>query len=287
VVYGRRRVGKTALIREAFATDRLLSFEGLENEGKSKQIRNFLYQLERQSGRCVGKKSRFRDWPEALGELATAMRGQGVVILFDEFQWTANYRSDLVTSLKMIWEQYLGSAAKVTLILCGSVASFLQKKVMRARALYGRTGLCIHLKLLGAEDSILAGMGRLALTETGYFAEEYERIFVSHFGSTGRYDEVLRALADKPFGLSRLEIVEKTDAEGGGELTRILDNLESAGFVSSYVPFDKPSNSRIIRYFISDPFLRFYFTFLRPARLRRSLANRSFIVRTRLSPSAK
>jgi AAA+ ATPase superfamily predicted ATPase len=318
VVYGRRRVGKTSLIRRAFARERVLCFEGIEGKGTATQIRNFLFQLERQSGLSIPRKSECSEWTQALSALASCVEGQRVVILFDEFQWTANYRSDLVTSLKMMWDQYLERAGKVTLILCGSIASFLQKKVVQSKAFYGRTNLCIHLepfqlrdtakilsgrgwdevllaqllvggiplylKLLQAEDSILAGMGRLAFTETGYFAGEYERIFVSHFGSTGKYPEVLTAIAEKPFGLSRLEIVERTGAAAGGEFTRVLDNLESAGFVGSYVPFDKPDNSRLIRYFISDPFLRFHLAFLVPKRSRRAPANRGFLEHVVPSP---
>ncbi|MBI4600595.1 MAG: hypothetical protein HY721_01410 [Planctomycetes bacterium] len=318
VVYGRRRVGKTALIREAYATEPLLAFEGLENQSKGKQIANFLLQLERQVGLKPRRKSGVRTWPEALGELVPAVRGKEIVVLLDEFQWTANYRTELVAALKMVWEQQLSRVGEVTLVLCGSIASFMEKRVIRSRALYGRTSLCIHLKpfhlsdaakllagrgweevllaqllvggipqylkLLADQDSILAGMDRLAFTETGYFAEEYHRIFVSHFGSAGKYDEVLSALAGKPFGQSRQEIIDSTSSAGGGELTRVLYNLESAGFITSYVPFDKPANSRLLRYVITDPFLRFYFAFLRPHRARRLLTNRGFVEHIAPSP---
>ena len=304
-------MGKTELIRQAFAKERMIVLEGLENQGKPKQIRSFLAQLVSQSGRKTAKRPAITDWSGALDELVQVVRAQRAVVLFDEFQWMANYRSDLVAALKMVWDQHLSRAGKVTLVLCGSIASFMEKKVIRSKALYGRTTLCIHLKpfrlnesakllqgrgseevllaqllaggipqylkLLGDQESILAGMERLAFTETGYFAGEYNRIFVSHFGSTSKYDDVLNALADKPMGQSRQEIAEKAGATGGGELSRVLYNLESAGFITSYIPFDKRSNSRLLRYVITDPFLRFYFSFLRPHRARRSLANRSFV----------
>lgn len=311
VVYGRRRVGKTELIRQAFANERLLVFEGLENQAKPRQIASFLSQLRGLSGREAPRRPAANDWPQALIELVDVVRGQRVVILFDEFQWMANHRSDLVAALKMVWDQHLSRAGRVTLILCGSIASFMEKKVVRSSALYGRTDLCIHLKpfrcnetrklldgrgsdevllaqllvggvpqylnLLAAHDSILGGMERLAFTETGYFAGEYDRIFVSHFGSTSKYEEVLSVLADKPMGQSRHEIIARTGTAGGGELTRVLYNLESAGFIRSLIPFDKESNSRFLRYVIGDPFLRFHFSFLRSHRARRPLANRRFL----------
>jgi hypothetical protein len=319
VVYGRRRVGKTALVREAFAADRLVVIEGLENQRKPKQIATFLAQLASQTGGTTATRLATRDWPQALGELVRTLRGSRAVVLLDEFQWLANYRTDLVSALKMVWEQHLSQAAKVTLILCGSIASFLEKKVVQSKALYGRTSLCIHLKpfrlgetvrllqgrgweevltaqllvggipqylkLLGAEDSILGAMEQLAFTTTGYFAEEYDRVFVSHFGSSSKYDEVVSVLAARPEGLSQQEIARATGAGRGGELTRVLYNLESAGFIGSYIPFDKPSNSRLIRYVLTDPFLRFHFAFLRHRHTRHALSSRSFVQHVVPSPA--
>ena len=46
----------------------------------------------------------------------------------------------------MVWEQYLSRSGKIHIILCGSIASFMIKKVIRSQALYGRTDLEIHLK---------------------------------------------------------------------------------------------------------------------------------------------
>ena len=66
VVYGRRRIGKTALVNRAFAAEILLSFEGLENKGKREQLRNFLFQFELQTKTRVKNKTAIRHWREAL-----------------------------------------------------------------------------------------------------------------------------------------------------------------------------------------------------------------------------
>jgi uncharacterized protein len=137
VVYGRRRVGKTALVNHAYAGEALLSFEGLENKGKQQQIRNFIFQLERQTPLRLQRKDSIREWREALAELVPLVSGKRVVVLLDELQWMANYRSDLVSDLKMVWEQYLCKAGNITLVLCGSIAFFMEQKVLRSKALYG------------------------------------------------------------------------------------------------------------------------------------------------------
>ena len=95
VVYGRRRVGKTELIRRAFSKQRLYSFEGVENQAQQKQITNFLVQLEVQTGKKIARKSSYRSWSEALTNLIPLTREGPVVFLLDEFQWMANYRTDL------------------------------------------------------------------------------------------------------------------------------------------------------------------------------------------------
>jgi AAA+ ATPase superfamily predicted ATPase len=102
VVYGRRRVGKTELVNHAFAGEFMLSFEGLEEQPKSAQLRNFLFQFEQQSG-GPPVRNKISQWREAFVELVPLVSGKKVVILLDELQWMANYRSDLVSDLKMVW----------------------------------------------------------------------------------------------------------------------------------------------------------------------------------------
>lgn len=70
--------------------------------------------------------------------LSEALEKRPMVIVLDEFQWLANYRSELVSTLKMVWENYLSRKPGRTLILCGSIASFMTTKVLKSSAFYGR-----------------------------------------------------------------------------------------------------------------------------------------------------
>ncbi len=67
-------------------------------------------------------------------------------IVLDEFHWLANYRQELFSTLKMVWEQYLSRAPSRSLILCGSIAFFMTTKVIRSSTFYGRADLMIHLQ---------------------------------------------------------------------------------------------------------------------------------------------
>ena len=297
VIYGRRRIGKSELIKKALEKQQALIFEGLENRPKQDQIDNFLFQLFYETKKEFHYR-KVKSWREAFLLLYEELKRNPAHVVFDEFQWMANYRNEIVSELKAVWDLYISRIDGITLILCGSIASFMINKVVKAGALYGRTDLVIHLKgfllsdtkemlqgkgsaeiieaqmLLGGipkylnlireKPSIRIGMEELAFTETGYLTDEYERIFLSHFGKNPEYEKIVRVLAKHPYGLFRQQISEEAGVDLGGGLTTHLRNLESAGFISSITPFHKAYNSRLLKFFLSDAYLRFYFSFIRP-----------------------
>ncbi len=297
VVYGRRRIGKTELIKKALEKKDALLFEGLEHQGKKQQIDNFLLQLSRQIPHAK-RDVRIKTWREAFLRLDPHLKKRSMCIVLDEFQWLANYRTAAVSDLKMVWEQYLSRRPGIKLILCGSLASFMTTNVVKSSALYGRTDLVVHLKgfhlsetaemlpgrgvdevleaqmlfggvpkyldLVVDSPSVLLAMEELAFRDHGYFLDEFDRIFTSHFGRNPAYKKIVVALASRPYGLFRKEIAERASLDLGGGLSEYLQNLESAGFISSATPFDKGSSTRLIKYHLSDAYLRFYFSCIQP-----------------------
>lgn len=297
VVYGRRRIGKSALLEKALEKDSSMFFEGLEGRSKQRQISHFLTQLGHQTGKVI-ETMPVHTWYDAFMLLYEALREKPRHIVLDEFQWMANYRAEIVSELKPVWEKYLSKISGITLILCGSIASFMIKKVIRSSAFYGRIDLEINLRpfkfsetaemladkgigelldayllsggvpkyleLLAEAPSVLTAMGKLGFSESGYFFGEYNRIFVSHFGRQPAYEHIVSVLAKHPYGLFRKQIVDEARLETGGLLSQYLQNLEKAGFISSSVPIDKSSKSRYIKYFLSDAYLRFYYAFILP-----------------------
>ena len=115
-----------------------LTFEGLENRPNKEQNAAFLFQLTRQSQTEVGGKAP-KSWREALVRLLPMLEQRPACIVLDEFQWLANYRREMVSDLKLVWEQYLSKVPGVKLILCGSIASFMTTKVVRSSASWWST----------------------------------------------------------------------------------------------------------------------------------------------------
>ncbi len=297
VVYGRRRVGKTALIREACKGRKTLFFEGLEGQPQSKQISNFLFQLQSQVN-FIEVDHGVKTWSAAFLQLVKALRKEPFLVVFDEFQWMAAYRTGLVSELKMMWDQYFSQFRGSSMVLCGSIASFMVSKVLHSKALYGRVSLEIHLKpfsvsesqrmlkafgeaevvesmlLLGGiplylkmmrnVSSLYLGVNDQAFTETGYFYSEFDKIFVSHFGRKDAFSKIVKALAQHPYGLYRDEIASVCEIALSGKLSADLFDLEAAGFIKSFVPIDKKEKSKIQKYVLSDPYLSFYLSFIEP-----------------------
>ncbi|MFN7563538.1 MAG: AAA family ATPase [Prosthecobacter sp.] len=294
LIYGRRRIGKTALIRQAIGREPALFIEGLENQSTQAQIASFLDQASRQLRR---KLPAVTTWQAALYELDAALAKRPMVIVLDEFQWLANYRQELVSVLKMVWETRLSRKPGRTLILCGSIASFMTTKVLNSSAFYGRVDVTVHLQgfqmaetarmlprrgfgeildaqcftggvpkyidLLSKGSSIAQSMNEEAFRPHGYFVAEYERIFTSHFGWNDEFQRLIRSLAAAPYGLNRRDLAAAAKVEEGGMLSQRLYDLEAAGFISSQRPFDKGHETRLIRYHLSDPWISFYHAFMR------------------------
>ncbi|MCK4305940.1 MAG: AAA family ATPase, partial [Candidatus Eisenbacteria sp.] len=236
VVYGRRRVGKSALVRKALEDRPAWYLEGLENQPTSEQIASFCLQLSRQTGE-VAADNHPKNWRQAFLLLEPVLKKQPACVVLDEFQWMANYRSAIVSDLKMVWDQYLSQIPGVSLILCGSIASFILNKVVKGSALYGRTDRVIHLREFSLAESaqmlpqygtdelldaymILGGVPKyqelsrdypslylaiedLAFRENGFLVDEFDRIFVSHFGRNDSYSRIIATLAEHPYGMFR------------------------------------------------------------------------------------
>lgn len=295
VIYGRRRIGKSMLIRHALQDRPALMLDGLEGESTQRQIRYFSDQLQTAAG---AKLPHVRTWSDALRQLHSAVRDDPQPIGLDEFQWLANYRHHLVAVLKSIWDNRLSLLPAQKLILCGSVPSFMIENVMNSSALYGRIlmelevrpfqladtqemlagrgideilqaqlltgGIPQYLRLLSTAPSIQLGLQALAFQQDGYLVREYERIFTSHFGRNPDFAAIVHALAEKPVGLMREDLAANAGLSLGGQLSEHLRDLESAGFISAERPFHRRRDSREVRYRLSDGYLRFYFAFIRP-----------------------
>jgi len=306
VIYGRRRIGKSTLIREAVSAERrVLFFEGIEGENTRVQIDQFLDDLARQTGRVrLGAKT-WREVFRGIGEIIESGRW---VLVFDELPWMGAGRTSIVSQLKLHWDRWVRNP-EVALFLCGSVASFMVRHVVHSKALHNRKTLemclgplfpweagqfiprrspreraqlymCLggvpkYLEQMDPRRSVEQNLNKLCFTADGFFVEEYETLFKEQFRSLKVYESVVAELARSPASLS--ELGRRIGVVKGGGFREQLQNLVRAQFVREYIPvaIGRSAGTRTRLYKLADPFLGFYFRYIHD--------NRGLISRNRKS----
>ena len=147
-VYGRRRVGKTYLIRETFNYQFAFQHTGYANAPMARQLSGFRDSLQAASG----KRYRLpRSWFEAfrlLEDVLSENTDRKKVVFLDELSWMDTPRSNFVSALAHFWNNWATARREkdIVLIVCGSSTSWITKKVFRNRGgLYGRLTERIYL----------------------------------------------------------------------------------------------------------------------------------------------
>ena len=146
-VYGRRRVGKTYLIRSVFSDKFVFQHSGLAKGGMKKQLRQFMSSL-REYG-WVAKRP-LSDWIDAFDELKELIKESDLdrkVVFIDEMPWLDTPRSDFITALESFWNSWASARRDILLIVCGSAASWIVKKLFRNKGgLHNRVTRRMHLQ---------------------------------------------------------------------------------------------------------------------------------------------
>lgn len=301
VVYGRRRIGKSTLIqRFGEKKSDFYSFEAVEKLDSQGQISHFIDQLRTKIDDPFFAQLVFSDWSQVFNYLTEKLiqrrSKKKIIIFFDEIQWMAAGQEKLISLIKFYWDNHW-KTRNVMLILCGSVASFMVKKVLSSKALYGRINQEILLKGLTPAESFLMfenkrsheeilnyllvlgtipkyleeidltmsfnqNMQRLCFSKNSLMLNESERIFYSQFKEVRTYQQIVQLLKNGIF--SMVEISEKLKIASGGGLKMYLDNLEHAEIIRSVIPFNKEASTKLKKYTLSDEFLSFYFKYIEP-----------------------
>ncbi len=137
-LYGRRRVGKTYLIRQFFKKKKVLFFNvtGVKNGLLSEQLIHFTDQIA--TVFYYGAKLAYaKSWDEAFKMLTQAVQAvspaKKIILFFDELPWMATRNSRLLENLEYYWNQHWSNDKRIKLIICGSSASWIINKVIKNR----------------------------------------------------------------------------------------------------------------------------------------------------------
>jgi len=253
-MYGRRRVGKTFLIREYFKSHMVLDFSGAFEVEYDLQIDNFYTEYTRWT---KGKREDTppQNWTEAFkyitNYLYTLSRRKRIVLFIDELPWLDTPRSGFVKALEYFWNQHGSRMNNLVFVVCGSSASWMQNKLIKAKGgLHNRTTTRINLQ-------------PFTLRETELYLKKRKvklQLYYSLFSNADNHMAIVEALAARPNGLVRSDLVRYSGLPDGGTFTRALGDLIDSGFLSSYKPFKKKKKDTVYR--LIDLYSLFYLKYI-------------------------
>jgi uncharacterized protein len=142
-VYGRRRVGKTFLIREFFKNQLVFDFTGTKDANLQAQLTNFFEEYLKTTKGSL-KTQTPKTWQEAFSYLVIYLQslksnGSKMVVFIDEMPWLDTPKSGFTSALEYFWNQHLSKMNDIILVACGSATSWIRKNLINARGgLYNR-----------------------------------------------------------------------------------------------------------------------------------------------------
>jgi len=298
-VYGRRRVGKTFLVREQFHYKFTFQHTGLARKSTREQLQSFQLSLRRQG---YTKAPLPGNWIEAfdmLKDLIEWSKDRRKVVFIDEMPWMDAPRSSFLPALENFWNSFASARKDVVLIACGSATSWIVRKLLKnKRGLHNRITYRIHLQpftlneceqyakqrklgmsrlqlmegymalggipyywsLLDKSKSLAQNIDRLFFSKDGELKGEYYELYASLFNHPEKYVAVIETLGKKRSGLSREEIIKEGKLESNGKLSEILEDLENCGFIRKYNMIGMKSKGAL--YQLIDCYTLFYFRFI-------------------------
>jgi len=287
VIYGRRRLGKSELVRQSIdERDDAIYYQAVESTAPN-QLEQF---VETATAQYPSLRNVRRDWEailEALGE-------EAAVVVIDEFPFLVEEDGSLPSRIQRVWDMELQDTG-MTLVLVGSSISVMEDKVLSGSApLYGRRTARIDLKPLDVSDShqffpkydpetaitawsIYGGtpyylqtidpdqplgtnVQQGILSERGLLYSEPEFLLRTELRQPNTYFSILRALAHGRFTPNEIAGMAGVDS---GSLSTYLQKLRRLRFVERHIPVtESPTSSKRGRYRISAPLFRFWFRFV-------------------------
>jgi len=298
-VYGRRRVGKTYLIRESLEGKITFQHTGYYKGKLDDQLYEFGASLREHGLRDFGRPKNWLEAFELLKDLLRNSKDKKKVIFLDELSWMDTRHSNFLMALEGFWNGWASARKDILLIVCGSVTSWMLKKVVHNKGgLYNRLTFKIHLRpfLLKECEKYLNAAGIImnrhqilqaymilggipyywSFLEKGkslpqnidimFFADdakledEFEYLYASLFENPEVYIRIVTALGRKKPGMTREELLTATGAADSGSFSTKLEELEKCGFIRTYNEYGKIQRNRL--YQLIDNYTLFYFKFL-------------------------
>ena len=308
-LYGRRRVGKTRLVREFLHGKRGIYFMA-DSVSEREQLKNLGREVGELFGDTILMESGFRDWQQFFAYISEKSRSERLVLVIDEFPYLVYANSAIST----IFQKGIDTQLKETnlfLVLMGSSIGMMEQEVLFSKApLYGRRtaslevremafsaveeffpGLSLeqrvglyaifgaipaYLERVNPNETPLENVRHLALDRGSFLYSEVEFLLREELREPRNYFVILRAIAQ---GKRKLSEITNDTGFDKNHLSRYLDILRTLRLVDKEIPVTEryPDKSRMGLYRIHDYYVSFWFRSVFPLRGRLELGNIDYV----------
>jgi len=290
VLYGRRRVGKTTLLKE-FCRDKEAIFYSAEQTNDKNNVEKFSALIFEHYGETALEP--FSSWENALTYIDERQKDKRLILVLDEFPYLAEKNMALMSVLQHLIDHRL-QKGKLFLVLCGSYMGFMEKEVLGSKSpLFGRRTAQLHMKefdyltsikfLQGCSDeeklmlygavggtamylnriqpdkSFKENITALFLTPMGYLYEEPHLLMQQEVQEPGIYSAIIEAIAN---GASKANEIATKTGEESAKCLRYISTLRELGILYKEVPFGEKDSSRKTIYGIADFMFRFWYRYV-------------------------
>lgn len=300
-IYGRRRIGKTYLVKQLLEDQFDFYVTGIYDKSKAEQLANFNRQLNAYSGAYYPMVS---DWFDAFAQLQhyieTLRNNDHIIIFIDELPWMDTPRGKFLRALELFWNEYASNLPNMKFIVCGSATTWMTSKLLGDKGgLHNRVtrpirlrsftlaeteayllkagfpldrmqmleaymilgGTPYYLSMLNPRMSVTQNIDELFFSETAVLRDEYAFLFRSLFKDATSYRRIVELLARKAKGMTKQEIISQLKLTDNGNLTEVLDNLCKCDFIRKYSSFGK--KERDVMYQLVDNYCLFYLRYVK------------------------
>lgn len=309
VIYGRRRVGKTTLIKE-FLKNKTAFYYLATEELESQSMKRLANVIARTTKNTLLQKIEFTDWLDLFQLIADYKPEEKKVLVIDEFPYLVRTNSAFPSILQNAWDEFLKDS-NVMLILSGSLIGMMQKHALSYDSpLYGRRTAQMRLTPLSftsiyetqnlpfeqaVEQFALTGgvpkyleffedgrpleeqLKDAVFSKNGFLYEEPNFLLKSESLTAVNYFSIIKTIAD---GNHKLGKIASALGQESSSLTPYLSTLSDLGFIEKRTPITEknPEKSRKGLYFIADNFLRFWFCYVYPYKGELELDNMQIVL---------
>lgn len=290
VIYGRRRVGKTALINQFIKEKKAIYFMGVESNAKQ-NLENLSKNI-LEYGTDIQEATSFLSFQAALEYVFRMAEKERLILAIDEYPYVARSFKSFASTLQLLIDQYK-DCSKLMLILCGSSMSYMEDHVLAYKSpLYGRrtaqlkllpfdfADTCRYFRKFSDEDKALIygivggtpqyllqmddrlsvedNIKNTFLNPTSSLFEEPENLLKQEVREPALYNAIITAIAT---GASRMAEISTKVGENTGVCATYMRNLLMLGLINKETPYGEKASRKSI-YIIDDNMFRFWYRFV-------------------------